>query len=364
MKLTPEQQAVLDGSKGEVMAKVMKSLVMYGETFGADKMVPVTSEYGHTVISFGIGVMKPVYDLYDQLIEAGALSEAEVLRRPAAAGQERAQLELPAGPDLQASSCTRSRAAMRSSSKSSASCHADAYTCACYLDEVGNKPETGRGALLGRVSARWSTPTACSARGATATPACSSSWARIAGCVPYFGLLTDDGPQGRLDSRGATRAKKPEAAAARLRHRHEGHGAGAVCQGPGQVARHGAHRRRLRLSQGLRRGHRLQRRGGPLPHRATSPPRPCSRARRLIREDAPVYVIDDAELRAREGELSRACGKTCDAKPKLCFMGCPHLTLAPAQELDGAHRARRLRANGQQKGLQSPPCITAAPGDR
>ena len=64
------------------MAKVMKSLVMYGETFGADKMVPVTSEYGHTVISFGIGVMKPVYDLYDQLIEAGALSRQKFSADP------------------------------------------------------------------------------------------------------------------------------------------------------------------------------------------------------------------------------------------------------------------------------------------
>ena len=36
MILTPEQQAILDGSKGDVMAKVMKTLVMYGETFGAD----------------------------------------------------------------------------------------------------------------------------------------------------------------------------------------------------------------------------------------------------------------------------------------------------------------------------------------
>ena len=41
MYLTDEQQAILNGSKGETMAKVMKTLVMYGETFGADKMVPV-----------------------------------------------------------------------------------------------------------------------------------------------------------------------------------------------------------------------------------------------------------------------------------------------------------------------------------
>ena len=82
MKLTPEQQAVLDGSKGEVMAKVMKTLVMYGDAFGAEKMVPITSTYGHTVISFGINAMKPVYDLYDQLIEAGAFSEQKFTADP------------------------------------------------------------------------------------------------------------------------------------------------------------------------------------------------------------------------------------------------------------------------------------------
>ena len=63
MKLNEEQQALLDGSRGEVMAKIMKTLVMYGDAFGAERMVPVTSKYGHTVISFGLGVMDPVYDL-------------------------------------------------------------------------------------------------------------------------------------------------------------------------------------------------------------------------------------------------------------------------------------------------------------
>ena len=66
MKLTSEQQALLDGSKGEVMAKVMKTLVMYGDTFGAERMVPVTSKYGHTVISYGLAALKPVLDLFDQ----------------------------------------------------------------------------------------------------------------------------------------------------------------------------------------------------------------------------------------------------------------------------------------------------------
>ena len=75
MILTKEQQAILDGEKGETLAKVMKTLVLYGDAFGATKMVPVDSEKGHLVTSFGLKVMKPVYSLMDQLIEGGALSK-------------------------------------------------------------------------------------------------------------------------------------------------------------------------------------------------------------------------------------------------------------------------------------------------
>ena len=66
IELTPEQLAILNGEKGETMAKIMKTLVMYGETFGATKMVPVTGKKGHLVTSFGIKVMKPVYELMDR----------------------------------------------------------------------------------------------------------------------------------------------------------------------------------------------------------------------------------------------------------------------------------------------------------
>ena len=74
MVLNKEQQAILDGAAGEVMAKVMKTLVMYGDAFGAEKMVPVTSEYNHLVTSFGLKMMTPVFDLMQQLIDAGVVS--------------------------------------------------------------------------------------------------------------------------------------------------------------------------------------------------------------------------------------------------------------------------------------------------
>ena len=58
MLLNSQQQAMLDGEQGEVMAKVMKTLVMYGEAFGAKRMIPVTGKMGHTVISFGLKASK------------------------------------------------------------------------------------------------------------------------------------------------------------------------------------------------------------------------------------------------------------------------------------------------------------------
>ena len=74
MYLTDEQQAILNGAKGETMAKVMKTLVMYGDAFEAEKLVPITSDYNHLVTSFGLKVMSPVYDLMQQLLDAGVVS--------------------------------------------------------------------------------------------------------------------------------------------------------------------------------------------------------------------------------------------------------------------------------------------------
>ena len=49
MILTEDQQRILNGESGEVMAKIMKSLVWFGEIFGAEKLVPITHKEGHLV---------------------------------------------------------------------------------------------------------------------------------------------------------------------------------------------------------------------------------------------------------------------------------------------------------------------------
>ena len=67
MELTKEQQALLDGAQGETMAKVMKTLIMYGQIFGAEKLVPVTSRYNHLVTSFGLKALEVTRWLYREV---------------------------------------------------------------------------------------------------------------------------------------------------------------------------------------------------------------------------------------------------------------------------------------------------------
>ena len=62
MKLTQEQQEILNGSRGETMAKVMETLVRYGELYDSDTMIPVTGKNNHLVTSFGLKALTPVYE--------------------------------------------------------------------------------------------------------------------------------------------------------------------------------------------------------------------------------------------------------------------------------------------------------------
>ena len=141
MILTPEQQAILDGAKGETMAKVMKTLVMYGETFGAEKLVPVSSEYNHLVTSFGLKMMKPVFDLMQQLIDAGAVS-----------GQKFSVDPRPLDKNVPANFLQNfifnnfmysKQEDYEKQLQQLGLMNENAFTCVCYLDQVGNKPQKG-----------------------------------------------------------------------------------------------------------------------------------------------------------------------------------------------------------------------------
>ena len=190
MYLTDEQQAILNGSKGETMAKVMKTLVMYGEAFHADKMVPVTSDYIHLVTSFGLKMMAPVFDLMQQLIDAGAISQQQFSVDPRPVDKN-----VPAN-FLQNFIFNKIMYATQESYEKQLQelglMNQDAFTCACYLDQMGNKPRKGDVLSWAESSAVVYANSVLGAR-CNRNSGIMDIMGSIAGFVPNFGLLTDEG---------------------------------------------------------------------------------------------------------------------------------------------------------------------------
>ena len=207
MKLTKEQQEILDGKKGDVLAKVMKTLVQYGEVFGAKKMVPVTGKYNHLVTSFGLKALGPVYDLMEQLISTGNVSKQKFSADPRPIDKN-----VPAN-FLQKFIFNKFMYSRQEYYEDQlvkmGLMDKDAFTCTCYMDEVGNKPKKGDVLSWAESSAVVYANSVLGAR-CNRNSGIMDIMGSIVGYVPYFGLLTDEGRKATWVVEIKT-TKKPEA---------------------------------------------------------------------------------------------------------------------------------------------------------
>ena len=353
MKLTPEQQAVLDGSKGEVMAKVMKTLVMYGDAFGAEKMVPITSTYGHTVISFGINAMKPVYDLYDQLIEAGAFSEQKFTADPLPLDKN-----VPSNPlqDLVFHQFMYKQQARYEAQLRKLGILSDKdYTCTCYLDEVGNKPKQGEVLSWAESSAVVYANSVLGAR-CNRNSGIIELMGSVAGFVPEFGLLTDEGRKATWIVEVKCE-KKPEAqllgSAIGMKVMEDVPYVVGLDKWLGTELDDAACTYLKDFGAATASNGAVG-----LYHIANLTPEAKAQGEALIAEGARVYVIDDAELQ-RVKDSYPVVWKNRDAKPKLCFMGCPHMSLE--QLKTWTDRVEASLAEAGRSKVCIPTVFTAAP---
>ena len=341
MELTHEQQAILDGEQGEVMAKIMKTLVMYGETFGATKMVPITSDYGHIVTSFGIFLIQGVFDLMDQLVDAGVTAKQKFSADPRPVDKnvpanpiQNLFFKIMYGPQKRYEKQLEQIGLLRD----------DAFTCACYFPEVGNRPK--KGDVLS-----WAESSAVNFANSVLGARCNRNsgiiemFGSIVGYVPYFGLLTDEGRKASWIVEVKT-SKKPEAQllgsavgmkvledVPYIRGLDRWLGTeldddtcaylkdfGAATASNGSVG---------------------------LYHIENLTPEAVEQGVYLLKENVQTYVIDDAELE-RVRKSYPVIWKNPDAKPKLCFIGCPHLTFS--QLNDWTDRLeQKLKSAGRKK---------------
>ena len=342
MKLNEEQQAMLDGSRGAVMAKIMKTLVMYGDAFDAERMVPVTSRYGHTVISFGLGVMDPVYDLYDEILSAGILPEQKFTADP-----KPLDPKVPSSPleDLVFKKLMYNRQERYEQQLKKPGITKDEdYTCACYLEQVGNAPQKGDVLSWAESSAVVYANSVLGAR-CNRNSGILEMMGSIAGFVPEFGLLTEEGR--KADWVVEVRCeKKPEAqllgSAIGMKVMEE------VPYIKGLDAWLGTELNDSAKAYLKDFGAATASNGAVgLYHIENLTPEAVELGESLIKPDAKVYVIDDAELERVHREYP-VIWKNPDANPQLAFVGCPHLSL---QQLTDWARAvlKGLEANGRKR---------------
>ncbi len=354
MILTQEQQAILDGSKGETMAKVMKTLVLYGDAFEAEKLVPITSKYNHLVTSFGLKVMSPVYDLMQKLIDAGVASEQKFSVDPRPTDKN-----VPANllQNLVFNKFMYSKQDFYENQLEKLGLIDDkAFTCACYMDEVGNKPK--RGEVLS-----WAESSAVVYANSVLGARCNRNsgiidiMGSIVGFVPYFGLLTDEGRKASWIVKIET-SKKPEAqllgSAIGMKVMEDVPYIVGLDKWLGEelddatctyLKDFGA----ATASNGA----------VGLYHIENLTPEAKDMGKELILEGAREYVIDDAELERVKASYP-VIWKNPDASPKLCFMGCPHMSLEQLKSWTDKVEAA-LKEAGNKKVL-IPTVFTAAPG--
>lgn len=353
MYLTDEQQAILNGSKGETMAKVMKTLVMYGETFGADKMVPVTSQYNHLVTSFGLKMMGPVFDLMQQLIDAGAVSGQQFSVDPRPLDKN-----VPANflQNVIFNNFMYSRQApYEEQLKKLGLMNEDAFTCACYLDQVGNTPKKGEVLSWAESSAVVYANSVLGAR-CNRNSGIMDIMGSIAGFVPHFGLLTDEGRKAtwivKVDCK-----KMPEAqllgSAIGMKVMEDVPFITGMEQWLGTELNE---ENRAYLKDF---GAATASNGAVgLYHIENLTPEARELGASLVAPGARVYIIDDAELE-RVKQNYPVVWKDRNATPKLCFIGCPHLSMQ--QLIDWTvHVEEGLKASGNKRVL-IPTVFTTAP---
>ena len=354
MILTKEQQAILDGSQGETLAKVMKTLVMYGDAFEAEKLVPITSDYNHLVTSFGLKIMSPVYDLMQQILDAGVAS-----------GQKFSVDPRPLDKNVPANFLQNlvfnkfmytKQDFYEGQLEKLGLMDKDAFTCTCYMDEVGNKPKKGDVLSWAESSAVVYANSVLGAR-CNRNSGIIDIMGSIVGYVPYFGLLTDEGRKATWVVKVQT-TKKPEAqllgSAIGMKVMEDVPYVVGLDKWIGTELNDSACAYLKDFGAATASNGAVG-----LYHIENLTPEAVESGKDLIVEGAKEYIIDDAELERVQREYP-VIWKNKDAAPKLCFVGCPHLSLQQLKDWTDNIEAALKKSGAKKVGI--PTVFTASPG--
>ena len=231
----------------------------------------------------------------------------------------------------------------------------DAFTCACYLDQLGNKPQ--KGDILS-----WAESSAVVYANSVLGARCNRNsgimdiMGSIAGYVPNFGLLTDEGRKATWVVKLQCK-KKPEAqllgSAIGMKVMED------VPYIMGMEPWLGTELNDAACAYLKDFGAATASNGAVgLYHIAGLTPEARELGEKLIAEGAREYIIDDAELERVKNNYP-VIWKNPDAKPKLCFIGCPHMSMQ--QLIDWTVNVEKALQEAGNSKVLIPTVFTTAP---
>lgn len=189
MDLAEDERSILLGERGETLRKALTAVVRYGELFDADRLVPVSAA-PHFITSFGAGVIAPYFEMVDELIAAGLRTPRPftVDPRPTDPAAVRyGPLEALANRLIYGRQRRYEGQLARLGLRDR-----KAFTCTCYLPEVGNIPRRNEVLAWSESSAVAFANSVLGAR-TNRNSAGIDLLCNLVGKAPLFGLLTEEG---------------------------------------------------------------------------------------------------------------------------------------------------------------------------
>lgn len=352
MQLTKEEIDILNGSQGEVMAKIMKSLVMYGDVFNASRMVKINAP-AHFVTSFGISLMTAVFDIMDEINQSGIETKEKFTVDPRPLDYENVKCNLLE--KLVFGIMYGKQEDYEEQLKKVGLKDNKAFSCTCYMEEVGNIPKKGDILSWAESSAVVYANSVIGAR-CNRNSALMEMFGAILGIVPEFDLLTDQGRKASWIVEVKT-SKKPEAQVLGSAIGMKVMSDVPYIKGLDKFLGDKLDKKTKDYLKDM--GAATASNGAVgLYHVDNLTPEALEEKESLIKDKAKVYVIDDQELE-RVKENYPIMWSKLDKKPSKCFVGCPHLSYQ--QLLDWTDRLEALLKKEDKKKISIDTVFTAAP---
>ena len=314
--LMKEEQDIMDGKQGKVLANLMKTVVIYGNAFGADKLVKLGGN-PHTVLMFGPGPLKPVIDIYNECADAGLKAYAPYTIDPRPNDFYNVEME----PELQLEfgeayplQDALEKAHLRLGAKD-----INYWSCTCYWPEVGNAPAAGTYLAWSESSAVNYANSVLGAR-SNRNSGGIEMMCNILGRAPHFGLMTTEGRRAKWLIDVQTEVEPPWSvlgSAIGMKVIEDVPYIAGIDKFLGQVDEISCGKLKDMGAATATNG------AVGLYHVEGITPEAVEQGRDLLDEGYQTYVIDDAEMERVRKNYPNLWSKK-DARPTRAFVGCPH----------------------------------------